>query len=161
MTEVLASLQQSGLSVWLRESESIWALPTILTLHTLGLGILVGSAFAFDLRVLGLGRSIPLVPLATLFRVMWFGFWINAVTGVLLFMADAVRKSTSPTFLTKMTFVAVGVVTLVLLKRHVYDKGGAHPDTVSSTAKTLALASILAWCAAISAGRLLAYVVEF
>jgi hypothetical protein len=160
MTEVLASLQQSGLSVWLRESESIWALPTILTLHTLGLGVLVGSAFAFDLRVLGMGRSIPLVPLATLFRIMWTGFWINAVTGVLLFMSDAVRKSTSPTFLTKMAFVALGVVTLVLLKRHVYGKS-ASPDGVSSTAKMIALASIVVWCAAISMGRLLAYVVEF
>lgn len=160
MTEVLTSLQQSGLSVWLRESESIWALPTILTLHTLGLGVLVGAAFAFDLRVLGMGRSIPLVPFGTLFRIMWTGFWINAVTGVMLFMSDAVRKSTSPTFLAKMAFVALGVVTLVLLKRHVYGKD-ASPDGVSSTAKWLALASIVVWCAAIGAGRLLAYVVEF
>jgi hypothetical protein len=160
MTEVLASLQQSGLSVWLRESESIWALPTILTVHTLGLGVLVGSAFAFDLRVLGMGRSIPLVPFATLFRIMWFGFWINTVTGVMLFMSDAVRKSTSPTFLTKMACVALGVGTLVLLKRHVYGKE-AKPDGVSRTAQWLALASIVVWCAAIGAGRLLAYVVEF
>ena len=160
MTEVLASLQASGFATWLRESESIWALPTVLTVHTIGLGILVGSAFAFDLRVLGMARSIPLVPLRTLFRVMWFGFWINAITGVALFVADASRKATSPTFLTKMTFVAIGVVTLVLIRRHVYGPG-ADPDRPSSTARLIALVSILAWSAAISAGRLLAYVVEF
>ena len=160
MTEVLASLQESGFATWLRESESIWALPTVLTFHTIGLGILVGSAFAFDLRVLGIARSIPLVPLRTLFRVMWFGFWINAVTGVALFVADASRKATSPTFLTKMTFVAIGVVTLVLIRRHVYGPA-ADLDRPSSTARLIALVSILAWSAAISAGRLLAYVVEF
>ncbi|MBM3820063.1 MAG: hypothetical protein FJW14_13735 [Acidimicrobiia bacterium] len=120
----------------------------------------MGAAFAFDLRVLGMGRSIPLAPLATLFRIAWFGFWINTVTGVLLFMSDAVRKSTSPTFLTKMAFVALGVATLVLLKRHVYARD-AGQDGASSTAKMLALGSIVMWCAAIGAGRLLAYVVEF
>ena len=160
MTEVLASLQASGFSTWLRESESIWALPTVLTVHTIGLGVLVGAAFAFDLRVLGMARSIPLAPLTTLFRIMWAGFWINLVTGVALFAADASRKATSPTFLTKMTFVAIGVVTLVLIKRHVYVKG-ADPDGISSTAKLFALVSIVSWTAAISAGRLLAYVVEF
>ena len=160
MTEVLASLQASGFATWLRESESIWALPTVLTVHTIGLGVLVGSAFAFDLRVLGMARSIPLPPLATLFRVMWVGFWVNAATGVALFAADASRKGTSPTFLTKMTFVAIGVVTLVLLKRHVFDRN-ATPGSVSSTARLLALVSIVAWSAAISAGRLLAYIVEF
>lgn len=160
MTEVLASLQASGFSTWLRESESIWALPTVLTVHTIGLGVLVGSAFAFDLRVLGMARSIPLAPLTTLFRVMWAGFWVNAATGVALFVADASRKGTSPTFIAKMMFVAVGVVTMVLLKRHIYDKN-ANPGGVSSTARLIALASIVAWSAAISAGRLLAYIVEF
>ena len=160
MTEVLASLQESGFATWLRESESIWALPTVLTVHTIGLGVLVGSAFAFDLRVLGMARSIPLAPLVTLFRVMWIGFWVNAATGVALFVADASRKGTSPTFLTKMTFVATGVVTLVLIRRHVYGKD-ADPIRVSSTARLIALVSIVAWSAAISAGRLLAYIVEF
>ncbi len=160
MTEVLASLQESGFATWLRESESIWALPTVLTVHTIGLGVLVGSAFAFDLRVLGMARSIPLAPLATLFRVMWAGFWVNAATGVALFVADASRKATSPTFLTKMTFVIIGVVTMVLLKRHIYDRN-ANPEGISSTARLIALASIVAWAAAISAGRLLAYIVEF
>ena len=160
MTDVLASLQQSGFAIWLRESESIWALPTILTLHTLGLGVLVGPSWAFDLRVLGIARSIPLAPLQSLFRVMWIGFWINFFTGAMLFAADATRKGTSTLFLTKMLFVVIGVVTLVLLKRHVY---GADPNPVrvSSTARLLAMASIVVWAAAVGAGRLLAYVIEF
>ena len=41
--ELLASLENSGFGIWLRESPSIWAYPTVLTLHTLGLGVLVWS----------------------------------------------------------------------------------------------------------------------
>ena len=42
MTDLLASIEGSALAVWTRESTSIWAYPTILTLHTFGLAIVVG-----------------------------------------------------------------------------------------------------------------------
>ena len=161
MTDLLVSLQESGLSTWLRESDSLWALPTILTLHTLGLGVLVGSSWAFDLRVLGIGRTIPLAPYRTLFKIMWFGFWINFVTGMLLFAADAARKAGSTLFLLKMLFVIIGVVMLVLIRKHVYTTDGAPAEPVSGTAKALAVVSIAAWTAAIGAGRLLAYLAEY
>ena len=157
MTDVLVTIEGSGVSTWLRESESIWALPTILTFHTLGLAVLVGCNWAFDLRVLGIGRSIPLAPFRSMFPLMWTGLAINGITGVLLFAADASDKATSAAFLTKMFFVAVGVAALVLLRKHV---GGNRVDTdqASSTARLLAAVSIVAWTAAISAGRLLAYI---
>jgi hypothetical protein len=160
MTDILTSLQASGPAAWVRESFSIWAMPTVMTAHTLGLALLVGSSWAFDLRVLGVGRSIPLAPLRTLFPLMWAGFWINAATGTLLFAADAVQRGTSPLFLTKMGFVALGVVTLVLIRRHVYGEG-ADPTRVSGTARAIAMVSIVAWTGAITAGRLLAYLVGF
>jgi hypothetical protein len=161
MTDLWLSLEASGLSTWLRESDSLWALPTILTLHTLGLAVLVGSSWAFDLRVLGMGRTIPLGPFRTLFKVMWLGFWINLVTGLLLFAADAERKAGSTLFLAKMLFVIVGVVMLVMIRKHVYGADGTAPERVSSSAKVLAIVSIAAWSAAISAGRLLAYLAEY
>jgi hypothetical protein len=43
MMELLATLENSGFGTWLRESPSIWAYPAVLTLHTLGLGVLVGG----------------------------------------------------------------------------------------------------------------------
>jgi len=159
MTQFLTALQESAFSTWLRESESVLALPTILTLHTIGLAVLVGPAWVFDLRVLGMARGIPLAPSRTLFRVMWMGLWINVITGVMLFCADAVRKGASVPFLLKMGFVLTGAVTVVLLRRHVYGPDSA-PEAVSGTAKVLAVVSIVSWTAAISAGRLLAYVVR-
>ena len=49
MMEYLAALEGSAFSTWLRESTSIWAYPTVLTLHTVGLAVLVGANWALDL----------------------------------------------------------------------------------------------------------------
>src|ERR1051325_10959982 len=78
MTEWLSTLEASGFATWLRESNTIWAYPLVLTLHTVGLGLLVGANWLLDLRVLGVWPRIPLVELVGSFRVMWIGFWINA-----------------------------------------------------------------------------------
>ena len=43
MMEWLMALQGSMCTTWVRESNSIWAYPTVLTLHTVGFGILVGA----------------------------------------------------------------------------------------------------------------------
>jgi len=88
MLQLFESLQATSFSTLLRESPSIWAYPTILTLHTLGLGVLVGANWMVDLRVLGFARAIPLGVLSRAFPIMWAGFWVNAATGVLLFIAD-------------------------------------------------------------------------
>ncbi len=53
-------LEALPLSVWVHESPSIWAQPTIMTLHTMGMGVLVGSSWLLDLRLLGLGKNVPL-----------------------------------------------------------------------------------------------------
>lgn len=158
--DALAWLETSQLSTWLRESETIWALPTVLTVHTIGLGLLVGTSWVVDLRLLGVARAIPLGPLRPCFVVMWIGFWMNALTGLLLFSADATGKGTSPTFLVKMLCVALGVVTIVLLKRTL-DGQDADAAPVSGTTKLLALASLVAWTMALITGRLLAYRVAF
>src|SRR5688572_33097708 len=44
MMDLLLWLEESGLSTWLRESQSIMAFPFVLALHTLGLGLVVGRS---------------------------------------------------------------------------------------------------------------------
>ena len=43
MTDFFATLENLQFSTWLRESNSIWAYPTMLTLHTIGLALLAGA----------------------------------------------------------------------------------------------------------------------
>src|SRR4029450_8363142 len=129
MTDLLGSLEASTVSTWLRESPSVWAYPTILTLLTLGLGVLVGANWMVDLRVLGFARAIPLGILSRAFPIMWAGFWLNAVSGVLLFVADP-AKATTTIFMWKLAIIAVGVAFVLLLKKKGYG-GGIEMDSGS------------------------------
>jgi hypothetical protein len=153
--EMLQSLEGSAFSVWVREASTIWAYPTILTLHTIGLGILVGLNAAVDLRFLGVGSRIPLAPLEKFFPAMWFGFWLNAITGVMLFAADPITKGTTTLFMFKLGLVIVGVVLIVALRRSVYGRPG--PLVVSSFTRSCAAASLFVWVVATAAGRMMAY----
>jgi hypothetical protein len=158
MMAALAWLEGTGLATWVREGESLWAFPMVLTLHTFGLGILVGMAAIVDLRLLGIGRPLPLAPMRTLFRIMWFGFAVNLVTGTLLFAAQATTRGASLFFLTKMALVAIGVAATVLIGRRVMGEAREPAGAASGGARGLAVLSIVAWTAAVCAGRLLAYV---
>ena len=90
--DFLVSLEQTAFAAWVRESSSLWAYPTILILHTIGLAFLVGINAAIDLRIAGFGSGEPIAPMEKLFPVMWIGFWINAVSGLALTIADATTK---------------------------------------------------------------------
>ena len=118
---MLSFLDQSAFSQWLLGSNSIWAYPTVLTLHTFGMMVLVGAALMVDLRLLGFGRAIPLGSMSNLFRVMWGAFWLNLVTGTMLFIADATKRATQPLFLLKLALVAAGIITMVMIKRSLFD----------------------------------------
>jgi hypothetical protein len=155
--DLLMTLESSGFSTWLRESNSIWGYPMILTLHTVGLALLVGANIVLDLRLLGFGARLPLEELSRAFRIMWIGFWINAVTGSLLFAADATTRGTSRLFIGKLFLVLFGVVVIFAIRQQVF---GATPDRprIGLSAKVLAATSLVVWVAAITAGRLMAYV---
>jgi hypothetical protein len=156
MTELLTALENSAVSTWLRESNSIWAYPTVLTLHTIGLALLVGANTALALRVLGLGRAIAVADLQPLMRWMWVGFWVNALSGAVLLAADATTKAAAPMFILKLGLVAAGVAVVKALDRQVYGPA-ARPGVITPAARSLAVASLVIWFVAIGAGRLMAY----
>ena len=153
---ILASLEATSFAVWLRESSSIWAYPTVLTLHTVGLAVLVGASSALDLRVLGVAKAIPLDSLAASFRVMWIGFWLNAITGAMLFTTEATTKGTTAIFQWKLVIIALAVVNMLALKRIVYGPAPAAPS-VNASARWLAVTSLALWVGAIATGRWMAY----
>ena len=157
MMDLFVWLEGSSLSVWVREAPTIWAFATIITLHTFGMGVLVGACAVLDLRILGVARAIPIGPLRTLYKVMWAGFWLNLVTGTLLFCADATSRGTQWLFFVKMFFVIAGVITTIQIRKHLYG-GNTEPTEASATVKRLAIVSLAAWVLATTSGRLLAYV---
>jgi hypothetical protein len=109
-----------------------------------------------DLRVLGCAPKIPLAPLDRLFPIMWVGFWLNAITGVALFVADATTKGTTTVFMTKLGIIVLSVIVLFDIKRRLY--GRAASAVVTPPTRALAAASLALWFLAIVTGRYMAYV---
>jgi hypothetical protein len=152
----LAWLSSSPVGEWV--SGSTWVYPSLLFVHTLGLSILVGLNSAVGLRLLGFAPSIPVAAMKPLFPYMWAGFWVNAVSGSVLFINDAPKKATNPSFIVKLVLIALAVVVMRALKRHAFPiaKNPLNP-IVSGRTKMLAAMSLLLWAGAITAGRLMAY----
>jgi len=151
---LLAWMEGSALAVWTRESPSLLAYPTILTLHSIGLGIVVGAGAVIDLRLLGYARRIPLAALTALFPMIWVAFAVNALSGVILFIADATIKSAQPVFWIKLTCIAAALAVTVRIRRTL-QLAGTTSDVPPG--RGLAVLSLLFWAAAITAGRLMAY----
>ena len=151
-------LQGTAVAVWTRESPSIWAYPTVLMLHTVGLGMLVGANAVMDFRLLGFAPRLPIASLAPLYRFMWTGFAINATTGAMLFASDATVKARQPIFYVKLALIALALVVTAMIRREV-ERGRAAGAGEASAApgRRLAAVSLLLWAGAIAAGRLMAY----
>lgn len=155
MSDLLNWLEGSALAVWTRESPSLWAYPTILALHSAGLGIVVGASTVIDLRLLGYARRIRLATLAPLFPLIWWAFALNAVTGFVLFMADATIKSTQPVFMVKLVCIAAALVATLRIRRSLLQSTADAATPPSQRA--WAVLSLMLWTAAITAGRMMAY----
>ena len=153
----LETIENLGFSTWVRESPSKLAYPTVLWLHVMGMGVVAGLGAFISLRLLGVSPKIPLKPLERLYPLIWFGFWVNAITGTALLMASASKRMVDPTFYTKMVFIFAGVALLRLTRNKVFRRVGPDEALPEGT-KALAWAALICWFGAITAGRLLAYV---
>ncbi len=165
MTDLFTSIEGSTLAAWVRESPSIWAYATILTLHTVGLAIVVGVNVVVDLRLLGWAPRLPVATLRALFPIMWAGFAINLASGLLLFIADATTKSSQRVFWVKLALIAVALLIARSLSKSLRQQDASSPaeagrhigNAADSNLRLLAMLSLLLWAGAIVAGRLMAY----
>jgi hypothetical protein len=128
----------------------------------MGMAVLVGASWVLDLRVLGINRHVPLSGFRWVFPVVGVGLFVNLVTGVLLFIKNPTTWGASVPFLVKMVLVIASVATVIPLRSLVFDIPAEEREGGGSThrmARLWAIVSILAWTSAVTAGRLLAYLV--
>jgi hypothetical protein len=152
----LTWLEESPLAAWVLNSPSVWAQPTVLTLHTTGLAVVVGACWLLDLRLLGFIPRVPVTSFRWVFRAVAIGLIVNVVTGLLLFAARATTWGVAIPFMVKMTLVVASAATVMPIRAYVLSSRSAE---VSRKARLLAITSIAAWTASVTAGRLLAYLV--
>ena len=155
----LSWIERSPLARALREDP--WLYPGVEIGHILGFVILVGAAAMFDLRLLGLSRSISVQALAG-HLLPWarIGLGLAAPTGLLLFISDATTIAYNPAFQIKLILIALAILNTVVFHRWTvgslssWDLAGPTP----LGAKLAAVASLALWTGAIVGGRLIAYV---
>ena len=158
----LVWVEQTGLSLWIREASTIWAFPFVLFLHTLGLGVVGGLSVALNLWIFAFAGRHRAPPLRSLFPFVWAGFAVNLVSGVLLLIAYPTKALTNPVFYLKIALIVAALFHLEWLRRSVL----AGPDPgrtfeVGAGVRVLSVASILLWAGAVLTGRLLAYTYNY
>jgi hypothetical protein len=157
----LNTIEESGLSTWLRESESPFGFYFILFFHNIGLALAVGTSLFIGLRLLGVGSDLPLVPFKKFFTILWTGACISAVSGVLLLLAYPTKALTNPVFYIKLILVGVGVWIMFRMEKLVFDDQSASEEVKLARGRSLASRSFVVWLGALTAGRLLAYTFKY
>jgi hypothetical protein len=148
-------LQGLSIANWIATDESIWSFPTILFLHSVGMGLTAGVMFMICLRLVGVGRPLPVSSMRVLFRIFWGGFVLNAITGSLLFAAHATITGNQPIYYAKLSLIAVGVVLAFPLQKFV--EGDRSDASIPASVKGMAAAALAVWVGVITTGRFLAY----
>jgi hypothetical protein len=159
LATLLESLEGTALATAVRESS--WFYPAAELLHILGFVLLVGAAAMFDLRLLGLSRTIPVRALAG-HLLPWSraGLLVAVPTGLLMFAPDATAMAANPAFRLKLLLILAGGLNALAFHlgpfRSVRDWDRHAP--APARARLAAVLSLLIWTAVIAAGRLIAYV---
>ena len=157
MDPVFIWVESSALSTWARESISVFAFPTFLAAHAMGMALVAGMGAAINLRMLGVAPQVPLTEMKRFLPLIWLGFWLCVASGAILLIAYPTKALTNPFFYAKLLFVALGIVQLRMMSSGVLSDPNLDTTPVSGRGRLLAVSSLVCWAGAIGTGRFLAY----
>ena len=137
--------------------QSLWLFPVIECFHLLALALLGGTVLAVDMRLLGWGLQAQ--PTSELLRKLqpWmiWALGTSIVTGVLMFLSEAIKCYFSPPFWYKMTLLVLASLFAFTIRRRV---AMAAPGRVSPLVlKLTALVSMALWFGVGFSGRWIAF----
>ena len=151
-------LEYSALGAYARHSR--WLYPLCGVVHLIGLGLLVGSILAFDLRLVGLARRLDLAAAARqLLPTALAGFGLSVITGAIMFTADASHLARNPVFLAKLGVIALAGLNAALFHQRAAAAviAGRAGAPTQRHARIAGAVSIGLWLGVVSLGRLIAY----
>jgi hypothetical protein len=142
--------ESSALGEFIRTS--LWLFPAIECVHLMGLVLMGGAVLLVDLKLLGIGlRDFPMPAVATAgHRLMVAGIAAMIVTGVPLFLSEAIKCYYSPAFWLKMSTLVPAVLFALTIRRRV--AAGAERYSRAALILTGAV-SIGLWFTVAAAGR--------
>jgi len=136
-----------------------WGWPIAESIHFIGLSLLVGCIGVFDLRLLGVGKRIPVAALHKLIPWGLTGYAINATSGLMFLLTEPDQYIYNPSFHFKLLFMTIAGLNALTFYVTVYRRTTA-PDAPADAprfAKVIAATSLSMWIAVIVCGRLLTF----
>jgi hypothetical protein len=136
-----------------------WEYPIAESLHFIGLSLLIGTVGMFDLRLIGVGRRIPLSALHRLIPWGVGGYVLNVLTGLCFLSAMADQYMYNPAFLLKLLSMGIAGVNVALFYTTMWRKvatlgPGEHAPL---PARIMGGVSLVAWMGVMTFGRLLTF----
>ena len=128
----------------------------MMTLHFVGLVLVVGTIGLLNLRVLGFAKQLPIAPLNKLVPWGLAGFGINVVTGLLAFIGMSAYYTYNIAFMLKIVVVLLALASFALfyMTGAFRDCEGVGPGgDAPLRAKLSAGVSLTLWLAVIVLGR--------
>jgi hypothetical protein len=151
-------LETSALAVAMRQWR--WLYPIVEILHIVGFVILVGAAFMFDLRLLGLSRHVPVTDLER-HHLRWarLSLWLVIPSGLMMFVAHATEMAANPAFHLKLILIVAAGLNAFTFHKGIFKSVKTWNREVETpwAAKLAGILSLIFWTGVISCGRLLAY----
>ena len=138
------------MSSWITTSPIVY--PALEVVHITGIALLVGNLVLVELRVWGLGRTLPLPALARLgLTVSLIGFGLAAASGLVMFASQAAELLANRAFVIKMGLLTLAGANAGLF--HARD-GLTRLDLLARLQTALSLGL---WLGVIICGRWIAY----
>jgi hypothetical protein len=142
---------------WMMQLE--WSWPIAESIHFIGLTLLFGSIVAWDLRLVGLARHVPIAAFHRLIPFAVLGFATNAASGTLFLMAYPDQYVYNPAFHLKLLcLILAGInvaVFYITMFRRVSRLG---PGAIGPVAARInGAVSIILWATVIVAGRMITF----
>ena len=157
-TDMFEWLESSSLAEYIRHSHLLY--PVIEIIHIIGFVFLVGSAFLFDFRLLGISKKIPVTDLAK-HLLPWSRRSLLLVipSGFLLFMTQATSLGYNRVFWTKLILITLAFLNAGYFHRYTFDsiERWNQQQPTPPGVKAAGIISIVLWTGVITCGRFLAY----
>jgi len=155
LPSIVERVESSGIGEWMRTS--LKAMPVVESIHVMALAVVFGTILIVDLRLLGFPNTRrPFTRTADeLLHFTWIAFVVSAITGALMFAANATTYYNNVPFRWKMVLLlAAGVNMAVFHLRTVRGVDAWDKDVRPPLAARVAgAASILIWIGVIFFGR--------
>lgn len=136
-----------------------WAWPIAESVHFIGLCLLVGSIGAFDLRLLGVMKRVPIAALHRFVPWGILGFSVNVASGLMFVLTEPDQYILNSSFHLKLLFMAIAGInagTFYLTSwRLVFGARDVHD--APRQAKVIAAVSLTAWMMVIICGRMITF----